>query len=114
MGELSGVLRFVEPGDGLGVSAFVAERFLKGPEVGPVPDDEFAVVVHVVGDGLVHLDEVFVAVRGAREALGRGAEEALHSVDELLLVRVVCAVSFATGTGVAAGRSTRKSFEVGF
>lgn len=114
LGKLSRVFGLVEPGNGFGEAAFVAERFFKGPEVGPVPHDELAVVVYVIGDGLVHLYEVFVAVCGAGEAFGRVAQETFHGVYELLLVRIVGSVPFGTGTWVAAGRrDALESIELG-
>lgn len=113
--EAAGKLGLVEPGKRIGEGALIAQHLLESPQEGAVPHDELAVVVHIVGHGLVDLDEVLVAVLGARVvALGRPAEQALDAVDKVLLGGVGAVVPLGAGPDGAASGASSEGAEVGF
>lgn len=79
-----------------------------------MPYDELAVVVHVVGNALVDLDKVLITVLGSREAtLGRLAEQALETVDEVLLGGVRSLVPLCADLDGAAGGLASEGVELG-
>ena len=114
LGEAARVFGLVEPEQAISEAALGAEGLVKSPQERTMPHHELAVVVNVVRHGLVDLDEVLIAVLGARVvALGGPAKHALEGIDIVLLLGVGGIIPLDANTRIGAGGSSSKSAELG-